>query len=93
MTTEKRPFGQTSISDGNGRTRPSRASVPATLLLAIGLLSASISPAMAQTEDDLFLFTSSVSPNVLIQLPMSRSVFWMTCAKRLRLSRHPLNLQ
>ena len=42
------------------------ALISATLLLAGG--------ALAQTEDDLFLFTSSVAPNVLIQLDNSGSM-------------------
>ncbi len=44
------------------------------LLFMAGFLAGLTSPASAQTEDDLFLFTSSVSPNVLIQLDNSGSM-------------------
>jgi type IV pilus assembly protein PilY1 len=44
------------------------------LLFIAGFLAGLTSPASAQTEDDLFLFTSSVAPNVLIQLDNSGSM-------------------
>jgi len=46
----------------------------AALLFIVGFIAGLTSPASAQTEDDLFLFTSSVSPNVLIQLDNSGSM-------------------
>ena len=44
------------------------------LFFTAGCIAGLTSPASAQTEDDLFLFTSSVAPNVLIQLDNSGSM-------------------
>ena len=46
----------------------------AAALISALLLLASAPGALAQTEDDLFLFTSSIAPNVLIQLDNSGSM-------------------
>jgi type IV pilus assembly protein PilY1 len=74
MTTKKR-LGKFNAKATKERTSELREIVAKRFALVAGALLLAVSgTALAQTEDDLFLFTSSVSPNVLIQLDNSGSM-------------------
>jgi len=74
MTTRKRLEEFTSRPIPKHANRRHRLLSTGVALISSALVLASVGGALAQTEDDLFLFTSSVAPNVLIQLDNSGSM-------------------
>ena len=74
MTTRKRRDPCTQARGHRGARFCQRTSQLAAALVALALTCAFAPSATAQNEDDLFLFTSSISPNVLIQLDNSGSM-------------------
>ena len=74
MTTNERLGEFKSHTIPKRTNRRQRSLSAGAALISATLALAWVGSALAQTEDDLFLFTSSVAPNVLIQLDNSGSM-------------------